>query len=160
MKNENQTLVELPVRKSKLIELDKFVYNPFVKSPPCSDSKHKIMRIEIDENLTRIDFVYVPPPEYQNGSWVEIDRNSFIRPVGTKHILSLVRAVGIPYAPRKHYFKSNKETLYYTLYFPALTKDVKEIDIIEKEIHDGTLFNFYGVSVQKIKQEVLRVRES
>ena len=160
MKNNNQTLLEIPARKYKLTELEKLIYNPSVKSPPCSDTEHKIMRIEFDENLTRIDFVYSPPSKYQSGSWVQIYRHSFIRPVGTHQILSLVKAVGIPYEPKKHYFKSNKETLYYTLFFPALPKDVKEIDIIEKEIHYGSWFNFYGVSVQKIKQEVLDVRLS
>ena len=121
------TLIE--IEEPKIKEQEKVVYNPDVKHSPTASPKHKIMRIELEDDLTRIDFVY----NSGKFAWVQIDPASFIRPVNTGSHLTLVRACGIPYAPQKHFFRSRNETLYYTLYFPALPKDVTEIDIIEKE---------------------------
>lgn len=147
--------MEIELEEPKIKELEKIIFNPIVRIDTQQETK--IMRIEIDDELTRIDFVYYPPSYYENGGWVQIDRNSFIRPVGTKHTLPLVKAVGIPYAQQKHYFKSYKEILYYTLYFPALPNDVKEIDIIEREVSFGEYFNFYGVSMNKIRTSAIKI---
>lgn len=145
----------LEIERPKIREKDKFIYNPDVKNFPAHDTEFKIMRIEMEEDYTRIDFVY------NNGryAWVQIDPNTFIRSCGTKAIYTLVKAVGIPLTPKRHFFKSQKETLYYTLYFPAIPKSVKEIDIIEKEINapGHNYFNFYGVSMEKVRKEIIVV---
>ena len=146
------TLIE--IEEPKIKEQEKVVYNPDVKTPPSHDTKLKIMRIELEEDFTRIDFVTASG----GYAWVQIDRNSFIRPVGTNACLPLVKAQGIPYAPQKHFFKNAKDSLYYTLYFPALPKNVTAIDIIEREVPGGNYFNFYGVSMERVKKEVILVR--
>ena len=151
---------EIETEEVQTIEKEKRIDSPGVKSHPSHDTKLKIMRIELDDNLTRIDFVYYPPGYYVNGGWVQIDPASFIRPAGTSTRLTLVKALGIPYAPSKHHFKTNKDVLYYTLYFPPLPDNVTEIDIIEKDISGGTYFNFYGVSMQRVRNEVIRVKHS
>lgn len=105
---------------------------------------HRIKSIEFTDEYTRIDFLIRGSQLYINGGWIMIDRNSFIRPVGSNTRYKLIKAVGIPYAPQKHYFKRKGEPHAYTLYFPALPKDTKSIDIIEREA-PGTYFNFYDV---------------
>lgn len=140
---------ETEVKKQVLI------YNPLIKHDTSRDLK--VMRIELDDKFTRIDFVHHASRIYEKGGWVQIHKGCFIRPVGTGMKLRMVKAINIPIAPKKHYYKTTRDCFYYTLYFPALPKDVKEIDIIEMETSDPSFFNFYGVSVNKIKTEVIVV---
>jgi hypothetical protein len=129
------------------------IYSPTIKK--ITANHIDVQRIELDENYTRIDFLYYAPSHYQNGGWVQISKHTFIRPVGSEYKLKLMKAVNIPIAPQKHFFKSNRDLLSYTLYFPALSKGCTSIDIIEREINDGTWFNFYGISVEKVRKDVL-----
>jgi len=130
------------------------VYNPIVEHQ--EEDTTEIMRIIQEEELTRVDFVHYASPIYMNGGWVSIERETFIRPVHTNQRLTMVHAVNIPLAPKKHWYKSMRQCLYYTLYFPALSSDVVAIDIIEKEAaRPHNYFNFYGVSLEKIAQDVI-----
>ena len=147
--------IEIEPKLKELQELEKLVYNPDVKKTPAIGNKLKIMRIELEENYTRIDFVY------NNGKygWVQIEPCCFIRPVGTDMCLTLVKAQGIPLAPQKRHFQNPNQIMYYTLYFPALPKGVAEIDIIEMESSTPghNYFNFYGVSMEKVRTGIITV---
>lgn len=138
------------------VKIEKLVFSPMVRHKVVTNID--VLRIELEENYTRIDFIcYARISQFRSFAWISICHDTFIRPVGIEQKLSLIKAVNIPCEPQKHFFKNEKDFLCYTLYFPPLPKDVKTIDIIEKEINGGNWFNFYGVSVQKIKQEVLIV---
>lgn len=142
------------IEKPKVKELEKLIYNPLVKKN--TNSQPEILRIQNDDNFTRIDFIYYPKSYYVNGGWVQIDRDTFIRPVGSNQRLKLIKAINIPLAPTKHFFKNSKEFLCYTLYFPSLPKETSSIDIIENEgTHEETWFNFYGVSMERVLSEKL-----
>ena len=78
------------------------------------------MKIELDDELTKIDFIY--RNNYDSAGWVQISGNSFIRVAGSQVKLGMVKAVNIPIAPTKHFFKRKGDYLAYTLYFPALPK--------------------------------------
>lgn len=135
------------------------IYNPivFINNSPTSE----ILTIELNEHFTRIDFIYYAPAHYYKGGWVQISRDTYIRPVGTKQRLKLIQVANIPIAPTKHFFTAPNQMLAYTLYFPALPKGCEAIDIIEFE---GNLadnwFNFYGVSMEKVRTEALIVNNS
>ncbi len=146
------TIIEEP----KVKETQKLVYNPIIRHKVVEHID--VLRIDKDEEYTIIDFIYHASPKYINGGWCQIDRDTFIRPVSSEIRYTMVKAVNIPIAPIKHWFKSNKEFLCYTLFFPALPKSVKTIDIIEKELMGGTWFNFYGVSLERALSERLIVR--
>ena len=148
------TIIEIETPKIK--EQEKIIFNPRIEKRDFTDTKLKIMRLEKEEEYTRIDFVYYPPKYYVNGGWVQMDSGCFIRPCGTSDRYTLVKAQNIPYAPNKHHFKSVNDILYYTLFFPGLPKGTESIDIIEKEA-PGTYFNFYGVSMSKVRMERLVV---
>ncbi len=107
-------------------------------------SKVQIKCIEFNDDYTKIDFIYKSPTYYFNGGWIQILGESFIRPVGSHTQFRLIQAINIPITPNKHYFKRCGEYLRYTLLFPALPKNTRKIDIIEKEA-PGTYFNFYNV---------------
>lgn len=131
----------------KIKEIEKVIYAPLIIH---SNQEHlTIHRIITDDNLTRIDFIHYAPAIYQNGGWVQMHRECFIRTCGSSEKLTLIQAVNIPYAPIKHYYKSEKDFLCYTLYFPALPKNTKAIDIIEGEALGKNWFNFYGVSIEQ-----------
>jgi len=117
------------------------LYNPTGSN--YKDS-HGIKCIECTDEFTRIDFIYRAPSYYINGGWIQMERNSFIRPVGSETKYTLIKAIHIPISPSKHYFNRSGEYLRYTLLFPALPKSTRKIDVIEKEA-PGTYFNFYNI---------------
>lgn len=117
----------------------------------------EVMRISEEDDLTRIDFLYEAPRKYKNGGWVSMQKTCFIRPVGTKSKLTLVKACNIALAPNKHFFKKCGELLAYTLYFPKLPEGVKQIDIIEHEGEGGEWFNFYGVELKRVHRSLIFV---
>ncbi|MBU3660437.1 MAG: hypothetical protein FGM14_11230 [Flavobacteriales bacterium] len=94
--------------------------------------------------MTQIDFIYRSSPIYINGGWVQIDRNTYISPVGSTTKYKLICSMSIPPTPHKHFFKRAGEFFAYSLFYPPLPLETRKIDIIEKET-PGTYFNFYGV---------------
>jgi len=144
------------LKDPEVMEQESLVYNPLVKHQVSKSPD--ILRIENDPDFTKIDFIVYASPKYINGGWVQMNIDSFIRPVGSSLHLKLISAVNIPIAPAMHYFKTKQDFLCYTLVFPALPCGTKSIDIIEKEIAgDRSYFNFYGVSMQKVYTERLLV---
>jgi hypothetical protein len=136
-------------------KLSELIFNPWIRKRTLRNIQ--VLRLELDEKFTRIDFAYLSGTKYINGGWVQIHDTCFIKPVNSDIKLSLIKAVNIPLAPKKHFFKTTKDCLYYTLYFPPLPINTKAIDIIEMETNDSNYFNFYGVSVERIKKEVINV---
>jgi hypothetical protein len=117
-----------------------------------------VLRITEEAELTRIDFVVYS----KRFAWVNITPENFIRPVGTSIQLTMVQAMNIPVKPVKHWFHKRDQALYYILYFPPLPKDVKAIDIIEREVQTPGhhYFNFYGVSLERIATEIISVNNN
>jgi len=132
------------------------VYNPGVKYN--THSNIEVLRTELSEDYTRIDFIVYASKIYINGGWVRIHDTCFIRPCGTSSKLKMTKAVNIPLAPKQYWFKNKKDFLCYTLYFPPLPKGTQSIDIIEMETSDPSFFNFYGVSVSLIHKQKMQVR--
>jgi hypothetical protein len=124
--------------------ISEFYLNPESYDP---DSEIQVKKIELTENYTRIDFLYTAPDYYVNGGWVNVEKETFIRPVGSNAEFRLVYTNNIPFAPLKHFFRRSGETLMYTLIFPALPKDTKAIDIIENE-ESRDSFNFITSHLQ------------
>lgn len=143
------------IEKPKVDLQEKVVFNPMVKHQ--TNGHPEVLRIQNEENFTRIDFIYFAKSYYVNGGWIQIDRDTYIRPIGSKERLTLVEAVNIPIAPIKHYFKSTKDFLCYTLYFPPVPKGTKTIDIIEGLGGNNSWFNFYGVSMETVRKEKIIV---
>jgi hypothetical protein len=104
----------------------------------------RIMSIEATAEYTRIDFIYRSSMIYDNGGWIQMEGDSYIQPKGSTQKYRLVRAIGIPITPLKHYFKRKGEFHTYTLIFPPLPKKTQKIDIIEK-LAPGNYFNFFDV---------------
>jgi hypothetical protein len=104
----------------------------------------RIKSIEATAEYTRIDFIYRSSMIYENGGWIQMEKDAYIQPVGSNRKYRLVRAIGIPIAPSKHYFKRKGEYHTYTLIFPRLRRRTPKIHIIEK-LAPGSYFNFFNV---------------
>lgn len=138
IEKQNEVVRETKTTKIKL-------YNPTALDHTLD---HRMKSIEISDEYTRIDFIYRAPDYYVNGGWIQMEPNAYISPVGSTTKYGLLRAIGIPIAPIKHYFKKEGEFHTYSLIFPALPLGTTQINIIEKEA-PGTYFNFYGVDYSK-----------
>ena len=115
-----------------------------------------IEQITLNEDNTRIDFVYISPKDYKNGGWIQMDANCFIRPVGSEIRYKMKQAINIPIAPNKYHFKRSGQVLRFSLLFPALPKEVKAIDFIEKHV-EGTYFNFFNIALQHNEPTLIRI---
>lgn len=145
--------MEMEVKIEKVVEVARDTAAPSplkLYNPAALDHKQelRVKSIEITDEYTRIDFIYRSSMIYVNGGWIQMEWNAFIRPKGSSTKYPLLRAIGIPIAPIKHYFKRQGEFYSYSLIFPALPADTQMIDIIEKEA-PGTYFNFYGIDYSK-----------
>jgi hypothetical protein len=140
---------ELEVEKEQ-----KGIYNPKVTKSP--DSDFEILRITEEAELTRIDFLFMPQKK-RKGGWVQIKRQTYIRPTGSSIRYSMVKAVGIPIHLLRDHSITTLKMFSYTLYFPKLPKGTTNIDIIESESTNRVYFNFYGVHLTSIKSEKLLV---
>ncbi len=136
--------MEIQIEKFIEESLEQRIATPVRLYNPLKSKQLRVQSIEATSAYTRIDFMYSASTIYINGGWLEIDANTYIEPVGSKMKYGLKKAVGIPIAPTKHYFKRNGELHTYTLSSLTLPKNTTKINIIEKEAA-GNYFNFYGV---------------
>ena len=146
-------------KKETLEEVLKQTESYVFKNPISQHTPNEHMGIEkisLDDDFTRVDFVYIAPKKYINGGWITIDSGYFIRPIGSEVRYKLIRAINIPLAPSKYYFKSKGQVHQFTLLFPALPKNVKHIDIIER-LAEGTYFNFFKVALQHQEPTLIRI---
>lgn len=128
------------IRESEVSKTIK-LYNPAALD---FKSELRLKSIELSDEFTRIEFIYRSSTFYLNGGWIQMEPDAFIRPLGSTMKYGLIKTEGIPLAPEKYYFKSQGEYHTYTLIFPALPKNTKKIDVIEREA-PGSYFNFYNV---------------
>ena len=119
-------------------------------------NKHMgIERIIMHVNYTQVDFVYIASKKYLNGGWIQLHKDCFIRPSGTEIEYKMIEAIAIPIAPSKLHFNAPGQVHQYSLLFPAISKDIEYIDVIEKKAK-GTFFNFYSIALRH--QEPLEIR--
>lgn len=139
--------------------MDKFnknmiVYPDLIYFPSAEIQKLlsiKILRIIKDVNFTRIDFIEYPNKKCTDFGWSNVKDEMFIRDTKKEEKLKLIKAVNIPLAPKKHFFKNGDECHVFSLYFPPLPSRVYAIDIIESEdSKDRKDYNFYGVDLTKL----------
>jgi hypothetical protein len=150
-----KTNIKKETLKEWVTETESYVFqNPISEYTP---NEHLgVEKISLDDEFTRIDFVYITPKKYINGGWIQIDPDCYIRPIGSDVRYKMIRTINIPIAPAKYYFKSVGQVHHFTLLFPALPKSVKQIDIIEK-LAEGTYFNFFNVALQHQEPTLIRI---
>jgi hypothetical protein len=100
--------------------------------PNFSFSSHETLElqsIEVDDSLTR---VYMSILNRKLGGSFCMDTNTYIRnSLGTEEY-KLIESMGVPDCPEVHKFSIVGKKLNFILVFPAISKDLKYINIIEE----------------------------
>lgn len=135
------------LKKDTLLGKDEQEVFEYPKSEITPNNHMGIERIILHTNYTQVDFVYISYKNYTNGGWIQLHQDCFIRPSGTEVEYKMIEAISIPIAPSKLFFNAPGKLHHYSLLFPALPKDIKYIDVIEKK-EKGDFFNFYSVALQ------------
>ena len=100
----------------------------------------KYVSIEISEDLLESyeeeGFTYLhctsyASPKWNTGWWINMNKTSYLTKSGTADKLTLLNAIGVPYAPEKMYLKRLGDFVKFTLIFPAIPKDWKVFNFIE-----------------------------
>lgn len=106
-----------------------------------------LLRIQLDETGTKIDFGYAAIPLFITGGWIRIQQSTYLQIKETGLKLTLTKAVGITINPEHHYFKSTKDWQFFSLYFPPIPATNCTLDVIEIENGAKSDFNYYGIAL-------------
>jgi len=117
----------------------------------------KVEKVELSYEYTRIDIIHYADPKYISGGWVHIRPETFIRPSGSSERLGLLNVINVPIARAKHYYRHVNDRIAFSLFFPALPKNVKTIDMIEKLNGGENYFNIYGIRIRDIDNGPIRL---
>jgi hypothetical protein len=104
--------------------------------------------VVIDEEFTRVDFLYWSLKNNNMGKWIQIEKDTYIRALNCDKKLKLIKAENIGVSPNKSFFKTKLNLLNFTLYFPPLPKDVVAFDLIEKDTTNENYFNFHKINLK------------
>jgi len=118
-------------------------------NPPhrAVDPKVQLLRIIVEKDYTRIDLGYQTTSYYNKGGWVRMSEQTYIRLLPDGDKLTITGAENIPIGKTRHEFKTTKDWLYFSLYFPPIPFKTCKMELIEKEKTDGTDFNFYDIKL-------------
>src|SRR5688572_26356051 len=90
----------------------------------------EVYSVEMTDEYTRVDFVVTADPTLPTGGEFMVDKNIVLRPAGYAQKLPLQRALHIDFAPMKHYFKHRYDQHRFSLFFPALERQVVAFDLL------------------------------
>lgn len=90
----------------------------------------EIYSVEMTDEYTRVDFVAWADPSLVDGGSFTIDKNIVLRPAGYAQKMPLLRALHIDFSPMKHYFKGRYDQHRFSLFFPALERQVVAFDLL------------------------------
>jgi hypothetical protein len=109
----------------------------------------QLLRVILTNEHCKFDFGYQATDYYIKGGWIKISKDTFIRVQKNGLKYTLTKADKIPIAPNKHNFKTTKDWLYFSLYFPPISIKNGFIDLIEAEPGKDTDFNFWDIELNK-----------
>ncbi len=139
-------------QENKTVVTDKLV----VFNPKYRFNKNKritILRVVIDDEYTRVDFLYWSLKNNNMGKWIQIEKDCFIKALNSDTKLKLIKTENIAVSPNKSFFRSKLNLLNFSLYFPPLPKGVLVFDLIEKDTTNENYFNFYKINLKVEKKK-------
>lgn len=111
-----------------------------------------ILRFILNEKFTRVDFGYAAPWIYEKGGWIHIAPYTYLRRQGSNENYSLLNTQNIPISPDRHDFETIEDWKVFSLYFQPIPIKDCIVDIIEEENPSSNDFNYYGISLDNVKQ--------
>lgn len=104
-------------------------------TPKCNNNIYStgltIEKVDFYSDATIVKLKY--DNNYGRAGWVQLSRACKLKAYPSGQTYTLISAEGIPYAPTKHHFSSEKETLTFTCRFPAVPAGTTSIDWIEED---------------------------
>ena len=89
--------------------------------------EHRMKSIEFSNEYTIIDFMYRSSDLYENGGWIQMDKNAYISPVGSIMKYKLIHAIGIPIAPLKHCLNERENFTVIHSFFPPYLQELLKL---------------------------------
>jgi hypothetical protein len=136
---------------------------PHVPNEGISDNP-TLLRITITPSFTKVDFGYSTFNSiYNNGGWIQISPETYMRERNGKKVYKLLNTNGISFSPNKHYFESQRDWQFYSLYFEAIPQEDGVYEIIEPEFMEdkeeisaahhvsGENFDFFNIQIDMVK---------
>ena len=80
--------------------------------------------------------------------WVELDKNTYIEAEGVHY--PLIKAIGIGISPDKTYFTDVNQEKSFSLTFPPISQDIKEINFIENV---NSNWQIKGIELTSVREE-------
>ena len=114
-----------------------------ITKEPRGQRNPQLLRIVMHEEYTRIDFGYHTYELYIKGGWVKISPKTYLTDQASGRQFKLINARNIPISPDRHNFKSQKDWLFFSLFFEPIPFKDSMIDMIEYENKDIGNFNYY-----------------
>ena len=104
-------------------------------TPKCNNNIYStgltIEKVDFYSDATIVKLKY--DNNYGRAGWIQLSRACKLKAYPSGQTYTLISAEGIPYAPTKHHFSSEKETLTFTCRFPAVPAGTTSIDWIEED---------------------------
>ena len=104
-------------------------------TPKCNNNIYStgltIEKVDFYSDATIVKLKY--DNNYGRAGWVQLSRACKLKAYPSGQTYTLISAEGIPYAPTKHHFSSENETLTFTCRFPAVPAGTTSIDWIEED---------------------------
>jgi hypothetical protein len=125
-----------------------------IKEIPIADIEDDLL-VGIDEEAyTILHCKFTTSAMYDAGWWVNIRKTSHLQNRTSTKKLAMLHAIGIPYAPEKHYLKNRGDCLNFTLIFPKIPDHWKAFDFIED---DGTGNGLMASAIKRNRSGIYRV---
>lgn len=84
------------------------------------------------EGQTLFHCRYISKYGFEGGGWVNIDSDTYLENADTFEQLELLNALGIPFAPFRHYFTNPGELKQFVLLFPKIPKYWNRFHLVER----------------------------
>jgi len=114
-----------------ILMLSLFTYSQSILENPkvgmCSVSKLTIEKVELFDTATVLWFHVKSEP----GKWINVPKNTYIQPIGSKEKLYVLSALGIKLD--EHYTMPESGEVNYKLTFPRIDKFESKIDFVDSE---------------------------
>lgn len=127
--------------------------------PVVNVKSHKTLTIDKIESSgdQTIVSLSIENQKTEGDAWFCADKNIYIKNTQGGEIYYINRSEGIPTCPDTYKFKKPGEILQFKLFFPKISSDIKEIDIIEN--CTDNCFYFRGVILDPVANEDIKLFE-
>ena len=128
------------------------------ENPIASKKSHpnlEITKLEITDTETIISLKVTN--KISSGGWFCADKNIVIKNTKGSETYDLIKSENIPTCPDQFEFAYTGQILEFTLYFPAISSDIKFIDLIEN--CNNACFFFNGIILDNDHNEKIRTFE-